>query len=168
MQLIVIMRKSIFFSVLFGTFISCAPHVDYYKPLIFLNKENFKNDKNMDDFYYTTKYGDSSEIKTKLIVSSLPKKKELFFKVGLNNKIHIDSIKVLSKRMKFALNHKRVNDKIFTDEYSATFDLTDNNWYGSFINGKDTLNVFIYCDDKRSINIFYYFNYRNTLETYPF
>ena len=155
------MRKTIIFLILYGFVTSCAPHIDYYKPLNYTNKKTFKNFKNIDDFYYTTMYNDSTEIRTKLIVNSLPKKKEFFFK------IHIDSIRFLSNRIKLVFNHKNINDKIFTDEYSASVNLNDNDWYGSFVDNKDTLNVLIFYENKK-MNLTYYFNYKNSLETYPY
>lgn len=71
-------------------FFSCAPHIDYYKPLaakslLFVKKNSFENRNNFLDHYYFSKLNDSLEVNTNLIVSSLPKKKIFFFILALIN-----------------------------------------------------------------------------------
>ena len=161
------MKSKIILVLSFVFIISCAPHIDYYKPLLYFEKTNFENTKLIHDHYYITKLNDSLEVKTNLIVGSLPKTKEIYFHIGFNNSTKIDSVKIFSKRIKLNLNHKSKVDDNFTDEYFESFEMNDHRWYSKFKKKSDTLNVSVYYNNK-VLNVSYYYNHKNSLETYPF
>lgn len=153
-------------------FFSCAPHIDYYKPLavkslLFVKKNSFENRNNFLDHYYFSKLNDSLEANTNLIVSSLPKKKNIFFHIGFNKPIKIDSVKISSKRIQTKLLHQTIVVKNFTDRYSVSFTLNDHKWYGKFKKKRDTLNVSVYYNNQ-VFKLPYFYNLKNSLETYPY
>lgn len=147
---------------------SCAPHIDYYSPLVFFKKEQFINTQKLEDYYYIIDVKNFSSMKTKLFVSSLPKEKTIYFDVIFVENRNIDSVKIESNRVNFKLYEKQnKNVKKRENIFYKTYNLNDSKWYGEFNRGVDTLTVKMYIENE-VITIPYYFNYKNRLETYPF
>lgn len=161
------MKSKIIVASTFGLLISCAPHIDYYKPVSCIEMQTFENSCKIHDHYYLSHTDESLQVRTNLLVGSLPKTKEIYFRIGFVDSIKVDSVVIESNRIKIRLNHEKTNDSIFTDGYFEKFEMNDWKWYSRFEKKKDTFNVSVYYNNKM-LKIPYYFNHRNRLETYPF